>query len=90
MIGVSKMPVEREIYSKLRFEVFTVVKFEVEVFWYVASCSDMVRYQRFGGPCCLHLRGEVKRDATRSEMLAFYHNSARHLNPEDLDLHRKF
>jgi hypothetical protein len=33
----------------------------LEVFWAVTQYSDVVRYQRFGGPCCLHLQGEVKR-----------------------------
>jgi len=29
------------------------------VFWVVTPCSDVVGYQRYGGPCCLHLQGEV-------------------------------
>lgn len=37
-----------------RFEVFTAVNFQVMV-WVVTSCSDVVRYLRSGGPCCLHL-----------------------------------
>jgi hypothetical protein len=32
----------------------------VEVLWVVASCIVMAGYQCFGGPCCLHLQGEVK------------------------------
>jgi len=35
------------------------VMFQVEVFWAVTPCSIVVGYQRFGGPCCLHLQGEV-------------------------------
>jgi hypothetical protein len=31
----------------------------VAVFWVVTPCSDVIRYERFGGPCCLHLQGEV-------------------------------
>jgi len=27
------------------------------VFWVVTPCSDVVRYQNFGGPCCLNLQG---------------------------------
>jgi len=34
------------------------VKIEVVVFWIVPFCSDIVGYQCFGGPCCLHLQGE--------------------------------
>jgi hypothetical protein len=30
-------------------------------FWVVTPCIDVVGYQRFGGPCCLHLHGEVIR-----------------------------
>jgi hypothetical protein len=41
------------------FEVFTAVKIQVEVFWTMAPCSDMARYQRFRGICCIHLQGEV-------------------------------
>jgi len=29
----------------------------VEVFWVVTQCSVVVGYQRFGGPCFLHLQG---------------------------------
>jgi len=43
----------------LRFEVFTVVTIQVEVFCVVTQCSVMAGYQRFGGSCCLHLQGEV-------------------------------
>jgi hypothetical protein len=37
------------------------VKIQVEVFWVVTPCNVAVGYQRFEGPCCLHLQGEVKR-----------------------------
>jgi len=30
-------------------------KIKVEVFWLVTPCSVVVGYQRFRGPCCLHL-----------------------------------
>jgi len=30
----------------------------------VTPCGNMVRYQRFGGPCCLHSQGEVNDTAT--------------------------
>jgi len=39
---------------------------QVEVFWVVTPCSVVVRYQRFRGPCCLHLQGEVARMAENS------------------------
>jgi len=34
-----------------RFEVFTAVKIQVEVFWVVTMCSDTIGYRRFGGLC---------------------------------------
>jgi hypothetical protein len=65
------------------FEVFMAVKIQVEAFWVVTPCSVAVGYQRFRGPCCLHLQGEMKMEATRSsKMFVSYHNTARHLNPE--------
>jgi hypothetical protein len=42
--------------SHARVEVFTVMKFQVAIFWVVTLCSDVVGYQCFGGPCCLHLQ----------------------------------
>jgi hypothetical protein len=38
-----------------KFEVFMAAKIQVEVFWVVTPCSVVVGYQRFRGPCCLHL-----------------------------------
>jgi len=38
-----------------RFEVFMVVKIQVQVFWVLTLCSAAVRYQRFRRPCCLQL-----------------------------------
>jgi hypothetical protein len=35
--------------TSLRFEVFTAVKIQAEVFWVVTPCSVAVGYQRFGG-----------------------------------------
>jgi hypothetical protein len=32
------------------FEASTVVMFQVEIFWFVTLCSDVVGYQRFGSP----------------------------------------
>jgi hypothetical protein len=44
--------------------------------WLVTLCSFAVGYQRFRGPCYLHLQGEV---------LVSYHNTIRRHNLEDLD-----
>jgi len=33
-----------------------VMKIHIMVFWVVMPYSDMVGYQCFGGPCCLHLK----------------------------------
>jgi hypothetical protein len=52
---------ESFIRGNARFEVFTAVKIQFEVFW-VLTPSSVVGYQRFGGPCCLHLQGEVPED----------------------------
>jgi hypothetical protein len=43
----------------MRFEVFMVVKIQVEVSWVVTACSVAVGYQCFRGPCYLHLQDEV-------------------------------
>jgi hypothetical protein len=50
---------ETKQQGDVRFEVFIAVKIQVEVFWVVMVCSVRVGYQCFGGPCCLHLHGEV-------------------------------
>jgi hypothetical protein len=36
------------------------MKIQVEVFWDLTSCSDIVENQCFGVPCYPHLQGEVK------------------------------
>jgi hypothetical protein len=33
--------------------------FQVKIFWVVLPYSVVVGFQRFKGPCCLHLQGEV-------------------------------
>jgi hypothetical protein len=70
--------------NRARYDVFTAVKIEVEFFWLVTLCNVVLGYQRFGGPCCLHLQGEEV--AWTSEMLVSYHITTRHYNPEELDL----
>jgi hypothetical protein len=39
----------------VRGEVFTAVKIQVDFFWVVTQCSDVLGYQLFSGQCCLHL-----------------------------------
>jgi len=41
----------------VRFEAFTLVKIQVEIFRVVTpwTWTIVVGYQRFGGPCCLHI-----------------------------------
>jgi hypothetical protein len=51
------LTMRRQIFA--RFEVFTVMKMQVVVFCVVRPCSVVVGYQRFGGPCCLHLQVEA-------------------------------
>jgi hypothetical protein len=93
---------EMEFYLGLhaRFEIFTVMKFQVAVFSVVTSCSSAVGYQSFVGCCCLHLHPAERHDivssacifmlnmkaARPSEMLVSYRNTAWRHKPEDLDL----
>jgi hypothetical protein len=53
--------------NDMSFETFTAVMFlQVEVFWVVTPCIDVVGYQRFRGPYCLHLQGEETRKGENS------------------------
>jgi hypothetical protein len=36
-----------------------IMNIHFQIFWVVTPCSVVVRYHCFGGPCCLHLQGEV-------------------------------
>jgi len=58
--------------------------FRVEVLWAATRCSVVVRYQRFWGPYCLHLRLLSYHNTTQ-------HNTTRRHNPEEvnLNLHRR-
>jgi hypothetical protein len=42
-----------------RFEAFTAVEIQVDVFWVVTTCSAAVGYQHFGKPRCFHLQGDL-------------------------------
>jgi len=57
---VPEASVLKMCYTAASFEAFTAVIFQVEILWVVTPCSVVVRYQRFRGPCCLHLQDEVK------------------------------
>jgi hypothetical protein len=74
-----KNPHAMKTYLDERFETFTTVKIQVEVFWVVTPCN-LMEYQCFRGPCCLHLHW-----AWTSETLVFYSTIRRH-NPKDFDL----
>jgi hypothetical protein len=53
-------------FENSTFRVFTAMKIPYVVFLFATPCSIVIGYERFGGPCCLHLQGEIKREATRS------------------------
>jgi hypothetical protein len=36
---------------------FTAMKIQIVVFWVMILCSDVVGYQHFGGPRCIHFQG---------------------------------
>jgi len=66
------------------------MKTQIEVFWVVTPCSDMVRYHSFGGPCCLHLNFTLKMEAACSSVtLVSYRNTTWRHNPEHFDLKLK-
>jgi len=35
------------------------VNIQIKFFWVVTLCSVAVGYHCLGGPCCLHLQGQV-------------------------------
>jgi hypothetical protein len=51
---------QNKVYD-VGFEVITAVSTKMAVFWVVAPCSLVEAYQRFGGSCCLHHRGDERR-----------------------------
>jgi len=52
-------------------EAFTTVIFQVVAFRVMTPCSDVEGYQRFGGPCCLYLQGEVSGAWTEIQVEVF-------------------
>jgi hypothetical protein len=48
------------LWTDLKQNFTQLLMMQVEVFWVVTPYSVVVGYQRFRGPCCLHLQGEVK------------------------------
>jgi hypothetical protein len=55
----------RKLKADVKFEVFTAVKIQVAVFCVVTQSSGLAGYQCFGGPRCLHLKGEVRMKTAR-------------------------
>jgi len=49
-----------------------VVEIHVKVFWVVMSCSIVVGYKHFKGPCCHHLQGEVEWRWRHQSLLEWY------------------
>jgi len=47
-------------YHNARFEVFKVINIQVEVFWVVIPCCDVMGYRRFGGLSSLTFQAELK------------------------------
>jgi len=48
--------------DSVKFEVFTAMKIQVVVFRVVTPSNNVVGYQRFGGPCWLHLQSKMNVD----------------------------
>jgi hypothetical protein len=44
--------------SNARFEVFTAVKIQVDIFWLVTPCGNVVGSRSFGRSCCLLFRAK--------------------------------
>jgi len=62
-----------------RFEVFTAVKIQVEVFWVVTPCSVVINIPKFH-------RSLKMKEAWIPKTSVSYHNTRWHCNPEDLEL----
>jgi hypothetical protein len=46
------------VENSVGFEVLTVVRTKMAVYWVVAPCSLVEVYQCFRGPCCLRHQGD--------------------------------
>jgi hypothetical protein len=55
----------------MRSEVFTAMKIQIEAFWVVTPCDDVVGYQHFRGPRCLHLEHYTASQPLRSQLERF-------------------
>jgi hypothetical protein len=51
------------------------------VSWVMTPCSDVAGYQRFGGPCCLHLQGE------NLELFSVHNCKAKSVNKPSIKLY---
>jgi len=51
---------------------------KINVIWVVMPCSNVVGYQYYRGPFCLHLQGEVHRWKHCVPMKLWYHTTHRH------------
>jgi hypothetical protein len=56
-------------HTYARFEVFTTVKIQVEVFCVVTLSTVVLGYHCFGVQCCLHLPGEGSMDLRNGGIL---------------------
>jgi hypothetical protein len=64
------------------FEVFTAASMKMAVFWVVVPCSLVEVYQRFRGPCCLHIIALMMEASRTSVTLVNFYQTTRRRNPE--------
>jgi len=79
---VYSSPVRSPCYIA-RIDARTVMKIQVAVFCVVTQCIDVIRYRRFGRPCCFHVRVEMKMEAAwSSETSVSFHITTLRQSPE--------